>query len=308
VVEAAFGVSFAQSNADLAADPASQSLPLFVAQLTHNILAIQQIAKLALIVALVCLWRNKWARVILAILLACELIFTLALSGPRTYFAFLALAALLAFHRSVRPISLPVLGICAILFLSFLLTYGYWRDFSGSADFSSANEFQILMGTALHVRNMVENGLVAPVQVKWSELLMLLPQQLLAIEKIDPATWYLIESGNIDGGTGFMFGVQSQAEVGWGDSELVLRALALALVLGVIHRGYTNRPPNFLLTVCYIWLLTAVYYSYRATTFYWVTYAVFRLLVFVGIFLVIRRVLLGLGSNRWIFGASEAGR
>jgi hypothetical protein len=173
-----------------------------------------------------------------------------------------------------------------------LLAYGNIRNYADRPiDFSTANEFQILMGTALHVRDMVESGLKVPPQVIWSELLMLIPQQLLPIEKIDPSIWYLIESGLGESGSGYMFGVQSQAEVGWGNPELVLRGVLLAVVLGFLHRQYSKHSASFLPTVAYVWLLTAIYYSYRAATFYWVTFVAFRLLVFVGVFLVLRRLL-----------------
>lgn len=291
-IELTFGVSLSQSNADIVADPTTQNLPLLVAQLTHNIIAIKAIAKLALIVALIGMWQNKWAKLALVVLLSSEMFFTLALSGPRTYFAFLVLGVLLSYHKLVRPISIPALAAFGILFLSLLQVYGYLRDYSNKpVDFSTATEFQILMGTALHVRDMIEGGLSVPPQVLWSELLMLIPQQLLPIEKMDPSNWYLVVSGLDETGSGYMFGVQSQAEIGWGNAELVIRGVVLALVLSFIHRQYSKHDTSFLVTVSYVWLLTAIYYSYRAGTFYLLTYVVFRLLVFICVFLVIRHAL-----------------
>jgi hypothetical protein len=289
----AFGVSISDKDAAFPADGINPNLPLLVAQVTHNIMAIQRIAKLALIVALVGLWKHNWAKFALIIFLLSELMSTFALFGPRTYFATLLLATLLSFHKMVRPVSIPALGAWVALFLGFLLAYGNIRNYADRPiDFSTANEFQILMGTALHVRDMVESGLKVPPQVTWSELLMLIPQQLLPIEKIDPSIWYLIESGLSESGSGYMFGVQSQAEVGWGNPELVLRGVLLAVVVGFLHRQYSKHSASFLPTVAYVWLLTAIYYSYRAATFYWVTFIAFRLLVFVGIFVVLRRLLL----------------
>jgi hypothetical protein len=190
-----------------------------------------------------------------------------------------------------------VLAAFSILFLSLLLAYGYLRDYSGNVDLSTANEFQILMGTALHVRDMVEGGLSAPSQVLWSELLMLIPQQLLPIEKMDPSDWYLVMSHMDETGSGYMFGVQSQAEIGWGNAELFIRGVVLASVLSFLHRQYSKYDTSFVATVSYTWLLTIIYYSYRAGTFYWLTYAVFRLLVFICVFLVIRHALSRFGSR-----------
>jgi hypothetical protein len=290
-INLAFGVSLSHSDVEFPADGINPNLPLFVAQITHNVMAVQRIAKLALIVALVGFWKNRWAKFALVVFLLSELFFTVALFGPRTYFALLVLATVLSFHRMVRPISIPVLAAGGILFLSLLLAYGYLRDYSDYAsDFSTANEFQVLMGTDLHIREMVANGLKTPLQVLWSELLTLIPQQLLPFEKIDPSIWYLVESGLNDTGSGYMFGVQSQAETGWGNPELFIRGVLLGLVLGFFHRQYVERPPSFLLTVCYIWLITAIYYSYRAATFYWITFVAFRLLVFIGMFLAIRHI------------------
>lgn len=301
-INLAFGVSLSQSDAEFPADGINPNLPLFIAQITHNIMAVQRIAKLALIVALVGLWKNHWAKLALVVLLLSELFFTVALFGPRTYFAFLVLATVLSFHKTVRPISAPVLAVGGILFLSLLLAYGYLRDYSEYAsDFSTANEFQVLMGTDLHIREMVANGLKIPPQVSWSELLMLIPQQLLPFEKIDPSIWYLVESGFNDTGSGYMFGVQSQAETGWGNPELFARGVLLALVLGLFHRQYVKRPPSFLLTVSYIWLITVIYYSYRAATFYWITFVAFRLLVFIALFLGIRHIVSIVRSDQGTF-------
>jgi hypothetical protein len=308
-INLAFGVSLSQADTEFPADGINPNLPLLVAQITHNIMAVQRIAKLALIVALVGLWKNKWARFALVVFLFSELFSTVALFGPRSYFAFLVLATVLSFHRLVRPISVPVAAAVGILFLSLLLAYGYVRDYSNHAsDFSTANEFQVLMGTALHVRDMVADGLKVPPQVRWSELLMLIPQQLLPTEKIDPSIWYLLESGYSETGSGYMFGVQSQAEAGWGNPELFLRGVCLALVLGFFYRQYVKRPPSFLLTVCYIWLLTAIYYSYRAATFYWVTFIAFRLLVFVGVFLAIRHIVSIVRSDQSTFTPRDAAK
>jgi hypothetical protein len=293
VISLTFGISISEKDSAFPADGVNPNLPVIVAQITHNIMAIKRIAKLALIVALVGLFKNKWAIFALIIFLITELISTLALFGPRTYFAALVLATLLALHKTVRPVNLPTIGIFAVLFLGLLLSYGNFRSYNDIfIDFSTADEFQVLMGTALHVRDMVESGLKVPPQVIWHELLMLIPQQLLPIEKVDPSIWYLIESGYSETGSGYMFGVQSQAEVGWGNPELLLRGVLLAVVLGFLHRQYSKYSTSFLATVSYIWLLTTIYYSYRAATFYWVTFVAFRLLVFVAIFCALRRLLL----------------
>jgi hypothetical protein len=307
-VEVAFGVSLSEADAVFPADGFNPNLPLVIAQATHNIAAIQRLAKLALVVALVGLWTNRWAKFALVAFLASELFSMIALFGPRTYFAFLVLATLLAFHKLVRPIGVPVLGACVVVFLALLLAYGYARNYSDDVDFSTANEFQVLMVTAFHVRDMVQSGLKVPPQIPWSELLMLIPQQLLPIEKIDPSIWYLVESGYSESGSGYMFGVQSQAEVGWGNPELFLRGVLLAVGLGFLHRQYLRRSDGFLPTVSYIWLLTVIYYSYRAATFYWVTFIAFRLLVFVGIFLMLRRLVSIFRAGQPLFPMAGAER
>lgn len=283
-VERIYGVSLSKSNVDLAGYAPQLELPLFLAQLTHNVLAIQQIAKIATIVALVSMWRLNWARAWLVLMLGLEIIGTVALLGSRTDTALLLLATIISFHCLVRPIKGPQLAISGGVFLVLILAYGYLRDHGGSVDLSSANEFQVLMATAIHVKSMVNSGLVAPFEVLWSELLMLIPQQLISVEKIDPSNWYLQESGLLEYGGGYMFGVISQAEIGAGAVELFARGCLLATVLGLIHRLYVKRVHGFVGTVAYIWLLTTIYYSYRATTFYWLTFVIYRLAVFVILF------------------------
>lgn len=77
-----------------------------------------------------------------------------------------------------------------------------------------------------------------------------------------------------------MFGVLSQAVIGGGNTELVVRAATLALVLGLLHRWYVRHGSSFFWTVFYIWLCTIIYYSYRSTTFYWDAFILYRFIPF----------------------------
>jgi hypothetical protein len=110
--------------------------------------------------------------------------------------------------------------------------------------------------------------------------LLLIPQQLSPIEKLDPSDWYLRISGKDLSGVGLMFGALSQAAIGGGITELIIRAAALALVLGLLHRWYVRHASSLLWTVFYIWLCTIIYYSYRATTFYWDIFILYRFIPF----------------------------
>jgi hypothetical protein len=290
-----------------------EELPLILQQMTHNILAIGQVGKLALVVFLISSWRNRWARLIVVAWLSIEISMTILHQGARTATALLLMGAILAYHRFVRPFTFSRLVILALTFLGGLITYGFIRSFSalsGQIDtqdfFSAANEFQILVGTAMHVAWLDARGLLGqvPWQIYFSDLINLVPQQLLPFEKIDPSNWYLDVSG-LGYDVGLMFGVSAQGVIGGGPPEMFLRGGILALLLGLLHRFYVGRASSYWLTLCYLFLAVHIYYSYRSTSFYWIYYLVYRFMPF---FLVVHLASAGFRRASGLRSSSSATR
>jgi hypothetical protein len=301
VVERYFDVDLNPSNEALIATYGVQQLPLFLAQITNNVLGIERIAKLALIVFAIS--RKNWNFAALLVLWLCfEFYSALSVQGARTYFIVLVLAVILTTHRAIRPIG-PIMGcFVATSIPAVLLTWGYFRDGTSADVWSAINEFQVLLANALHVSWAYDRGIIedVPWALTLSDFFMLIPQQLLPFTKIDPSNWYIDQIGASDQGVGLMFGVVAQAKLGFGIIEIVARGGVLGLVLALIHRQCVKNASSLTAFIIYVWLCTSVYYTYRATTFYIATWALYRVLPFVVLFWLLRRfvgVVQGSGSQ-----------
>jgi hypothetical protein len=281
-VEQVYGFSFYQSDVALASGNSTQHLPLLIQQLTHNIVDIGRDALLALVVVLVAFWNRLTAKLLLATIFCHEIIDIVLRMGQRTSVVLLFMGAILAYHRMVRPIRLVTISTATAGVLCLTTLYGIYRDVDAAIykfDVSFSNEFQVLFGTFAHLQHLFRLDKIAtvPWQIYVSDALMLIPQQILPIQKIDPSLWY-IEKANLSDSGGFMFGLMSEAAAGGGYLELAARGLALGTVLGLIHRMFVRRSESFWITVFYIWLCTVIYYAFRASTFYWVAFLVFQFL------------------------------
>jgi len=280
-VESIYSFNYYQRASDLQYGGSTRNLPLLIQQLTHHIVDIGRDATLALTVILIAFWKRPAARVLLAVLFCYEITDIVLRQGQRTSLVLLLIGATLAFHRCVKPFTFTAISVVTASGLGLAIIYGIYRDINPmyKFDVSFSNEFQVLFGTFAHLKQLLHTGKIAevPWQIYASDPLMLIPQQILPVQKIDPSLWY-IEKANLAGSGGFMFGVMAEGVVGGGYLELAARGIALATVLGLIHRAFDRRNENFWMLVFYIWLCTVIYYSFRASTFYWLTFLVFQFL------------------------------
>ena len=279
-IENYFHINLNPSNKELQANYGVTQLPLFVAQITHNILGILRITMLG-IIAFVFARRGRALGLVLGVWLLIEGYLTVANMGARAYYAFLIMAVILSYHRMIRPIG-PVLavGVASVL-LAGLIGYGYWRDASNYvtsvADiWSKATEFQVLLANGLHVSWARAQGVIGdvPWQIRLSDLFLMIPQQLLPFKKIDLSDWYIQQAHVDNQGVGLMFGVVAQSKLGFGLPEIMVRGAVLGAVLALIHRQCVKHAANLTAFIIYLWLCTSIYYTYRASTFYIATWAI----------------------------------
>lgn len=251
-----------------------ESLPTVVVQVAHRMAGIMVFLKFAVFLLMMRRWHMPEWRFVIFAWIAVEIVYAVTVLGARSNLMFLLGAVLLLFHRVVRPLSLPGAVSVASLLLAAFLAYGYARDLassevgSGESLLSARNEFQSLLGTAydVHKRVLLQTPEI-PWQVYLNDVVKLLPpHQLLPFPKFTASEWYLRLIGVEGLGVGYMWGVISQAAVGFDWWELVVRGAVLGLLLGAVHLWYTRRAESFLATVCYLWLCIRIYYSYRDTT------------------------------------------
>ncbi len=265
-------------------------LPLIAYQAISHLKGIVLILKMALLILLFERWESKGWRAALVVWLVLETVGTILNMGARFETALLLLTALLCYHRVVKPVRLAHAFVAGILFIAGFQIMGMVRNYTLRGDRpvprltlrsvgAATNEFQSIFGTAYDLHGMKQAGRLEniPVSLYFNDFLMPVPQQLLPIRKIEPAQWYLEQSG-LQGGTGYMFGVVAQSVIGFGLTELILRGVVVGLLFAWAQRWYTSRSTRFLPTLVYVWLCVWSYYTFRASTFYLLSPIIYRVL------------------------------
>ena len=266
-------------------------VPLVIHQFSLHMMGMTYTLKLGLMMVLMQRFSHKSARVTLYAWLSVELLLAFLRMGARTEALLLLVAAALLYHWMVRPLKLTLLAPAAVAVLTAFLAFGAIRDMrewieAGDVNRLSANnEFQALFATAYDLNQLREAGQEIPWQIYVSDLYSPFPQQLLPFEKIDPSVWYLDILGIRETGVGFMFGVLSQAMLGWGWAELLLRGAILGWLFAKCHRWFVRRNATFWSGLFYLWLCVWCYWTYRSTTFALVTLFIYR---FVPVVVIIR--------------------
>jgi hypothetical protein len=242
--------------------------------------AILLVAKLGLMVMLFQRWEQPRYRVVILGWLTLEIVHAVSLMGVRRDVAMLLIAAVLLYHRLVRPLAAWQAAGTATALLAGLLVFGFIRQGWGArVPWSANNEFQVLFANAWDLLGRRDH-LDVPWQIYLSDLLRLIPRDvhgLLPFDVLDPSLWYLRVIDMPDPRVGLMFGVVAQSILGWDWVELVLRGAVLGFVCAAIHRWYA-RSTGFWATVLYLYLCVWAYYTVRATTFHVVSLVFWRFL------------------------------
>lgn len=295
-VEMLYGISLRPSHADINVQGVRTiwDLPLFVNQISHNLMGMAVIIKYWLLALVLMEWRRPEWRLVLYGWLGLEVVLTVVKLGARGETVLLLMAAALLYHRLAKPLKLRVLLPVAAAFLAAFFLYGAVRDMGVKVEdvtgseypfLAYPNEFQALLGTAYDLHMRKEAGILPPVpwQIYVADAYMIIPSQLLPFDKIDPANWYLQAAGIQ--GAGFMFGVMSQAVLGLDWVELFLRGMVLGILLALLHRWYVRRQGQFWVTMTYLFFCIWVFYTVRQSTFSPLYFFLYR---FVGAVIAVR--------------------
>jgi len=288
-IEIVYGVSFSPSYRDLrTGEGLITQLPYYLQQIMHNVRGMYHVAKQALLIIVFLYWKKLPIRIAGIIWLLSEIVWSVVRQGERTDVVLLLLTAALLYHRMVRALTFPRVAFGGCVLLVGVFVAGFMRDISldvggiAATDvsvLSAANEFQSLFGTAYDLHERQARGQLAaiPWTLYASEVLQLIPSQVLPFQKVGPADWYL-ELLDLRGSqVGFMFGVLSQGVVGGGWVELLGRGVVLAGALAGLHRWYVRRASSFNVTLVYVFMCVWSYYTVRATTFYAIYFLIYRL-------------------------------
>lgn len=260
--------------------------PYFVRQLLNNFSALTFVMSIWFFALTLINRKNKFFASLLFIYLFYEFIkVILGLSG-RTWFFIHMLGLFFLYHRIVKPFSgKQIFYLFFIAFASFLL-FGYIRTGQSSvlsiAGFFTGNEeFTSLFATSYDLKVRLQelsNSETVPFSVKNFDYIALIPSQFLPFEKIDGPTWYVSLIGLQGTGYGAGFGVISQAIVGFGKVELVLRGILAGFIYSYLHGFVTQNKISIWRLVIYTYLAIQSYHTMRNGTGYLLYFFVYFIL------------------------------
>jgi hypothetical protein len=286
----------------------TSTMPLLLLQISQKLLHILFIFKLALLFIVVSRCRQRKWLIILLVWISAELVQTFYMKGGRSAMVAFLMATALLYHRMIKPLSMKFLmisGASLLIFFNFLGLYRAYVDFvslraglsyANSGIFSGGNEFQSLLGTAYDVFQRKEGGAHLPWYLYINDFITLLPpQQIMPFEKVSASEWYLREIGRSGTGQGYMWGVITQSIVGLDWLELAFRGAILGYILARFHRWYLKHQTGFLETLLYMFFCLKVYYTFRDTTFTFLSNLIWEVIPFyillrIGVFIFHRKI------------------
>lgn len=259
------------------------SMPYVLWQFSHNVLDAFNILRQAAALLLLLGWRNRLCRYTLIGWLTWEAATTVTHFGQRRDLVLLLISVGLLYHRVVKPLTFGKFAVASAVLVAAFLFLGLIRMTRGMEGqtqnvLTSPNEFQALFTTAFDIHKRKELGIIGhiPWQIYAIDLYLPVPKQILPFEKIDPSMWYVEVIGQRDVGIGYMFGVMSQAEVGLDWIELVVRGALLGLLFALLHRWYVRHAQRLWPTLFYLFIGIWSYYTFRATTFWFVHFIIYQ--------------------------------
>lgn len=280
-VRASTGVEFSTAYDSSLYEQAAayQQLSLVQQQFIAHPYGMLAAIKIGLIIWLTANWTSRAHRWALISVLVFLVLSYIKAPGGRFTLISMFLAAFLTYHHTVQPIRLrAAVTYSSLLMASFfaanmfrggdgsgIRVVAIWDALDMSTGFSFANEFQISYGSILELHHKLTSGALReiPWQVYLHDLLLVIPQQLLPFEKIDPVRWYVTSTNNPDY---FNYGVIAESVLGFGLAELVVRGLMTGLIFAAIHNWWMRKSSKFWPTFFYMWLMIVVYQSFRNTS------------------------------------------
>ena len=235
--------------------------------------------KIGLIIWLTSKWKSRTHRWTLIAVLIYILWGYLLAPGGRFAIISIFLAVILTYHHLVQAISFRKMIFYGLLFVFTFFVANMYRgqdtgnsylafdaikeaSGGGSGLFSFANEFQISYGSIIELKHNIQNSVlgIIPWQVYFHDVFLLVPNQLLPFEKIDPVLWYVRVTINSDY---FNYGVIARSIIGFGWVEVIFYGLIMGSIMATIHNWCMQHYGSFWHTFLYIWIAIVVYQSFR---------------------------------------------
>lgn len=249
-------------------------LPLGLRQLLKMIGAFSSVATLVFLVALLQRWpRYYW----LLLFYAISLLVSINPEGSRTEVATGLFGIVLAWHVLIRPIKTRwvltggALGLLVFLILGIIRNYG---SLNGAGDQGLGvvgfGEFDSIWANAVELlQSKQNNGIVVPFAARFGELYSFIPSQFLWFDKLDLPNWYLdtYYPALKEQGGGLAFGIISQAIIGAGIFEAVIRGAILGIIISKIMKWVRMPTNTWWRFPLHLYILISVFQLIRYSTF-----------------------------------------
>lgn len=280
----------------------SRRLPLLVAQALVHLSGLRFTLQLGLLLWLFLHYRKY--RVLLWTWMVTEALLTVVKMGSRTELVLLCVAAAMLYHACVRRVRIPFVVVCGLAGFMAFSVFGAVRGGTPLDEawnpFIHGSECDAAFGTAVDLENRVATGQVGPLPVEFhlQDLIALVPQQLMPVQKMDAATWYVdtFYRYYADQGGGLAFGTVAQAVIGGGLADVALRGLVLGALFAGAHSFCARRSRRWWAPLAYLWLVVSCYQCYRNTTFSLLVLAEYRVLPAILLVGVVAKVIGSVGS------------
>ena len=272
-------------------------LPLIIRQITAKIPPILFIAKILLIYWVISN-KPKYLLLILITFLLYEATDVFINKSGRSALIFYCIAITLLYSRLINNVSIKKLIIFGVIIFTFFNFIGIYRALGSIENyyqnifsnnflglFVVGNEFQSLLGTEYNVYIWVKQGIKIPISLYFNDFISIFPpQQFLPFAKLGGAEWYLDVYGISGTGQGYMWGVITQAIIGFDWFEICIRGMVLGGILAAYHNWYFLNQKSYLATIFYVYLCIKIYNTFRDTTFIFLVNLVWEIIPFFLIF------------------------
>ncbi len=245
----------------------AQSLPLGLRQITKVLYGITSVAWLVLLSGLFQSWPKHRFLTYFLILIFIYMNF----GGARSQIAFFLFAVVICRHVYIKSISSMTFFFGGAISLLLFYLIGIYRALgSGDFLFSSIGELDNVWGNAVMLRHEIEtNGISYNLALIFSDFYAFIPSQLLWFEKVAPSGWFidLFYSEEHWEGLGFGFGILSQAIVGGGIIEAIIRGSILGFLAAKLMKLFNRQQGLWWHFPLQLFLLTNMVSGIRDTSF-----------------------------------------
>lgn len=251
-----------------------QEAPLALRQILKFIMNLNAVAIIIILVGIL----QRWPKYrVLFFVFVFVVMFSFNPNGSRTELATGLLTIAIAWHSFVKPISSKVWIGSAFAGILLFLSLGFLRGITSVGDYDilgqdnpGVGEFDALWANGVELLQEKRTGnLHVPLNARFGEFWEYIPSQLLPFEKTSLSIWYLqtFYPEYKDQGGGWAFGAISQAVIGHGILEALVRGLLIGGFYGGLMRFYRSANAKWWYFPLFLNVMVFSYLSIRDTTF-----------------------------------------